>query len=110
MLHPSPSPEAVSPASKRAWAATATPAPARSWGWWPGPRLARPWGWGCSGDFLCPGAGAGALLLGGTGLLFGALVGVFVRTERWEQVYENPVQVGFTPLGRGLGVRLSIRL
>src|SRR6266436_4490442 len=46
----------------------------------------------------------------GTGLLFGALVGVFVRSERWEQVYENPVQVGFAPPGRGLGVRVSIRL
>ncbi len=67
-------------------------------------------GGSCSGDFLCPGAGGGALLLGGTGLLFGALVGVFVRSERWEQVYENPVQVGFTRPPRGLGVRLSIRL
>ena len=67
-------------------------------------------GGSCSGDFLCPGAGGGALLLGGTGLLFGALVGVFVRSERWEQVYENPVQVGFAPPGRGLGVRVSIRL
>ncbi|HXL53814.1 MAG TPA: hypothetical protein VN945_11835 [Gemmatimonadales bacterium] len=67
-------------------------------------------GGSCSGDFLCPGAGGGALLLGGTGLLFGALVGVFVRSERWEQVYENPVQVGFAAPGRGLGVRVSIRL
>jgi hypothetical protein len=67
-------------------------------------------GGSCSGDFLCPGAGGGALLLGGTGLLFGALVGVFVRSERWEQVNENPVQVGFAPPGRGLGVRVSIRL
>jgi hypothetical protein len=66
-------------------------------------------GGSCSGDFLCPGAGGGALLLGGTGLLFGALVGVFVRSERWEQVYGNPVQVGFTPPGRGLGVKVSVR-
>ena len=63
----------------------------------------------CQDDFLCPGAGGGALLLGGTGLLFGALVGVFVRTERWEGVYPEDVKVGFLPLGRGAGVGVSLR-
>jgi hypothetical protein len=62
----------------------------------------------CSGDFLCPGTGGGALLLGGTGLLFGALVGVFVRSERWQPVY--PKELGFTVVKppRGLGVGVSI--
>src|SRR6266850_3355 len=62
----------------------------------------------CEGDFLCPGTGGGALLLGGTGLLFGALVGVFVRSERWESVY--PEDLGFTVVKTpgGLGVGVSI--
>lgn len=66
-------------------------------------------GGSCSGDFLCPGAGGGALLLGGTGLLFGALVGIFVRSERWESVYPD-VGVTLLKTQRGLGVGVSIGL
>ena len=62
----------------------------------------------CSGDFICPGAGGGALLLGGTGLLFGALVGVFVRSERWEPVYPEHLGVTVVKTRRGLGVGVSI--
>jgi hypothetical protein len=62
----------------------------------------------CSGDFLCPGAGGGALLLGGTGLLFGALVGVFVRSERWEWVYPEELGITILQTRRGLGVGVSI--
>ena len=62
----------------------------------------------CGGDFLCPGAGGGALLLGGTGLLFGALVGVFVRSERWESVYPEVVGITVLKTQRGLGVGVSI--
>ncbi len=63
----------------------------------------------CEDDFLCPGTGGGALLLGGTGLVFGALVGVLIRTERWEWVYPEEVEVGFVPLRRGAGVGVSLR-
>ena len=62
----------------------------------------------CSGDFLCPGTGGGALLLGGTGLLFGALVGVFVRSERWESVYPEDLGITVVKMRRGLGVGVSI--
>ncbi|SRR6266550_3781684 len=62
----------------------------------------------CSDDFLCPGAGGGALLLGGTGLLFGALVGVFVRTERWEWVYPRDLGITVVKPPRGLGIGVSI--
>ena len=62
----------------------------------------------CSDEFLCPGPGGGALLLGGTGLLFGALVGVFVRTERWEWVYPKDLGITVGKTRRGLGVGVSI--
>jgi hypothetical protein len=65
-------------------------------------------GSGCSDDFLCPGPGGGALLLGGTGLLFGALVGVFVRTERWDPVYPEVVGITIVKPPRGLGIGVSI--
>lgn len=65
-------------------------------------------GSGCSGDFLCPGPGGGALVLGGTGLLFGALVGVFVRSERWEPVYPEHFGVAFVKTPHGLGIGVSI--
>src|SRR6266545_1340668 len=62
----------------------------------------------CEGDFLCPGPGGGALLLGGTGLLFGALIGVFVRTERWDAVYPQVVGITVVKPPRGLGVGVSL--
>jgi hypothetical protein len=62
----------------------------------------------CSGDFLCPGTGGGALLLGGTGLLFGALVGLFVRSERWESVYPEDLGITVVKTPRGLGIGVSI--
>jgi len=45
---------------------------------------------------------------GGTGLLFGALVGVFVRSERWDAVYPEVLGVTVLKTRRGLGVGLSI--
>src|SRR2546422_10848935 len=65
-------------------------------------------GSGCSDEFLCPGPGGGALLLGGTGLLFGALVGVFVRSERWEPVHPEVLGIAVLKTRRGLGVGVSI--
>ena len=62
----------------------------------------------CADDFLCPGAGGGALLLGGTGLVFGALVGVLIRSERWESVYPEAVGLAVVKAPRGLGVGLSV--
>ena len=62
----------------------------------------------CQDDFLCPGAGGGALLLGGTGLVFGALVGVLVRSERWERVYPEEVGVAVMTTRYGVGVGVSV--
>lgn len=66
-------------------------------------------GGSCGGDFLCPGAGGGALLLGATGTAFGAIVGLFVRSERWEPVYPKQVEVGLVPVPGGAGFGVSLR-
>jgi len=65
-------------------------------------------GAGCEGDFLCPGAGGGALLLGGTGTLLGALDGAFVRSERWALVSPGPLGIAVTQTRHGLGAGVSI--
>jgi hypothetical protein len=40
--------------------------------------------------------------------VFGALVGVFVRSERWESVYPERLGVTVLKTRRGLGVGVSI--
>jgi len=62
----------------------------------------------CSGEFLCFGAGGSAVLVGAGGAAFGALVGVFTRSERWERVYPERVRVGLVKTRRRLGVAVSV--
>lgn len=62
----------------------------------------------CEGDFLCPGPGAGAALVGGTGLVIGALIGVLDRTERWERVYPADIGIALPTAQHGLGVGVSV--
>ena len=43
----------------------------------------------------------GGVLLGGTGLVVGAVAGALMRTEKWDSVPLNWVQVGFGPQRKG---------
>lgn len=51
----------------------------------------RPWG----------GAAIGAVLVGGTGLVFGAVYGLFASTDRWEEVPLDRLRVSFLPQSEG---------
>lgn len=62
----------------------------------------------CEDDFVCPGAGGGALLLGGTGLVFGALIGVLIRSERWESACPETVGLAVVKAPRGIGAAISV--
>ena len=69
-------------------------------------------GSGCEDEWLCPGPGGGALLLGGSAAIVGALVGWAIRSERWEPVPAGGgggVEVGLAPVGGRAALRVAIR-
>ena len=68
----------------------------------------------CTGEFLCPGAGGGAVLggvfVGSLGGIIGLIAGV-VPSERWERVPLEPRRISIvTPSGshgRGVGLKVA---
>lgn len=52
------------------------------------------------------GIGIGAFAAGGAGL--GALVGLAIKTDRWERVPVDRVRVALRPVPRGAGVQVSL--
>jgi hypothetical protein len=63
----------------------------------------------CEGEWMCPGAGGGALMLGTLGAGIGMLVGVAAGDEKWQPVSADRVRVSLRPeLGRKRGLTVAV--